>query len=234
MPSRKSCPPNTLCLDTTTVTLLVLVVVAVVVIVGLCVYIAWRASPVKRKRRKHVRREVDDEDDAPPPAPPAHRTPSPPPVRHPSNTPRTFQQQPPNVTTNIYQQTNYEDPMLRPPLRQSPDTVQVGLMPINIETRGATPEMQQVGILRSDSNDTILALYGRPTYRGSSKWLYYTGTDKFHSVKLPVEKNQRDCTSEYGCDELYDDEEVKVKGYSGAFKTTIYGLDAPRYIPYVV
>lgn len=222
MPSRKSsCPPNTLCLNTTTVTLLVLVVVAVVVIVGLCVYIAWRKSPpppVKRKRRKT----------SPPPPEPKPE----PPVRHPSNTPHTFE--PPRVTTNIYQQTNYDDPMLRPPLRRSPDTVQVGLMPINIETRGATPEMQQVGILRSDSNDTILALYGRPTFRGSSKWLYYTGTDKFHSVKLPVEKNQRDCTSEYGCDELYDDEEVKVKGYSGAFKATIYGLDAPRYIPFVV
>lgn len=126
------------------------------------------------------------------------------------------------------------DTMLQPPLRRAPNTVAVGMMPINIETRGRTPEMQQVGILSNGENDKVLALYGRPTYRGSSKWIYYTGSDKFHSVKLPVEKNKRDCTGEYGCDELYDNDEVRVKGYSGAFRVTVYGLDAPRYIPYVV
>ena len=126
--------------------------------------------------------------------------------------------------------------MLRPPLRQSPDAtaVSVGLMPINIETRGATPDVQQVGILSNSNNDTILALYGRPTYRGSSKWLYYTGTDKFHSIKLPVTKNGRDCTGDYGCEELYDGDSVSVKGHAGTFGVTIYGLDAPRYIPYIV
>ena len=124
--------------------------------------------------------------------------------------------------------------MLRPPLRGSPNTTTVGLMPINIKTRGETPDMQQVGILRSKNNDKVLALYGRPTYRGSSKWMYYTGTDKYHSIKLPVEKNKRDCTAEYGCDELYDDDEVNVKGYNDVFQTSIYQLDAPRYIPFVV
>jgi hypothetical protein len=125
--------------------------------------------------------------------------------------------------------------LLRPPVRQSPGTtsVDIGLMPINIKTRGETPDMQQVGILRSNSNDKVLALYGRPTYRGSSKWIYYTGTDKYHSIKLPVEKNERDCTAEYGCDELYEDDEVRVKGYNDVFHTSIYQLDAPRYIPFV-
>jgi hypothetical protein len=108
------------------------------------------------------------------------------------------------------------------------------LMPINIETRGTTPDVQQVGILSNSNNDTILALYGRPTYRGSSKWMYYTGTDKFHSIKLPVSKSGRDCTGDYGCEELYDGDSVHVKGYDGTFGVSIYGLDAPRYIPYIV
>ena len=133
-----------------------------------------------------------------------------------------------NVNTNTY-----ENGMLQPPLRQSPGMSRLGLMPINIETRGETPEMQQVGILRSKTNDKVLALYGRPTYRGSSKWIYYTGTDKYHSIKLPVEKNNKNCTAEYGCDELFDDDEVQVKGYNGPFQTSIYQLDAPRYIPFV-
>ena len=158
---------------------------------------------------------------------------------------------PPSRITNIIHTSNpftttttalssYDAQMLQPPLRRSPNSVgglgvaQVGLVPINVETRGATPEMQQVGILSNGKNDTVLALYGRPTYRGSSKWLYYTGSDKFHAVRLPIMKQQRDCTSEYGCDELYDNDEVTVKGYDGSFTVTIYGLDAPRYIPYVV
>ena len=141
---------------------------------------------------------------------------------------------PPRIqyTTNVNTNT-YESGMLQPPLRRSPGTSRLGLMPINIETRGETPEMQQVGILRSKTNDKVLALYGRPTYRGSSKWIYYTGTDKYHSIKLPVEKNNKNCTAEYGCDELFDDDEVQVKGYDGPFQTNIYQLDAPRYIPFV-
>lgn len=154
--------------------------------------------------------------------------------------------QPTNVTANVIQTVPtstpatsfsvYESEMLYPPLRRSPNvgTRAIGLMPINIETRGVTPDVQQVGILSNRQNDTILALYGRPTYRGSNKWIYYTGTDKFHSVKLPVEKNSRDCTGEYGCEELYDDDEVTVKGYRGTFTVSIYGLDSPRYIPYII
>lgn len=140
------------------------------------------------------------------------------------------------TTTNIIHTPNppSETRMLQPPLRSSPDSVRVGRMPINVETRGTTPEIQQVGILSNGKNDTVLALYGRPTYRGSSKWMYYTGSDKFHTIRLPIMKQQRDCTSEYGCDELYDNDEVTVTGYDTAFKVTIYGLDAPRYIPFVV
>jgi hypothetical protein len=143
------------------------------------------------------------------------------------------------MTTNIFHTTppqyTHVDPMLQPPLRRSPDTVQhrMGMMPINIETRGVTPDIQQVGILRSKNNDSVLALFGRPTYRGSSKWTYYTATDKFHSIKLPVEKNNRDCTASNGCDELYEDDDVKVLGQNGVFQASIYQLDAPRYIPFV-
>ena len=141
----------------------------------------------------------------------------------------------PQVTTNIYQTNTYDDPLLHPPLRRYTSTynVPVAAMPINIKTRGPTPEVQQVGILRSDKNDKILALYGQPTFRGSSKWLYYTATDKYNSIRLPIEKSGRNCTGEYGCDELFEDEEIDVKGYPGKFKVSIYNLDAPRYIPYI-
>lgn len=243
-----SCPKGTLCLSTETIC-----VFTVLVICALCVYIYYlhqqstqtntndtTSQPSLPNQSNHLH-ENDEQslthsqhtNDTP------HQMPSTSQPHHSSShaTHLTQQssitQQPPNITTNIFQSSNYTDPVLQPPLRMSPSTTRVQLMPINIETRGTTPEMQQVGTLRNKSNDTILALYGRPTYRGSSKWLYYTATDKFHSIKLPVEKNKRDCTSEYGCDELYEDDEVRVKGYGGVFLTSIYQLDAPRYIPYI-
>jgi hypothetical protein len=49
---------------------------------------------------------------------------------------------------------------------------------------------------------------------------------------LPVIKNGCDCSKEYGCDELYDGDEVQIPQISqDTFKVTLYHLDAPRYIP---
>jgi hypothetical protein len=124
---------------------------------------------------------------------------------------------------------------LAPPLRSMPNTTSpvVGV-PINIQTRGPTPDMQQVGILTDVSNDKILALYGRPSYRGSSKWMYFSATDKFQSIKIPVWKNSRNCTDELGCDEIYEGDDVNVPAHGNTlFKATIYSLDAPRYIPFI-
>lgn len=125
-------------------------------------------------------------------------------------------------------------PTLHPPLRQSPHATTLHVVPINIPTRGPTPAMQQVGILTNASNDRILALYGRPTFAGSHRWSYHTSTDKFNSIKLPVSHKGRSCTSEHGCDELYDGDDAVVPAYNDeAFKVTLYDIDQPRYIPYV-
>lgn len=106
-------------------------------------------------------------------------------------------------------------------------------VPINISTRGEIGEYQQVGALVNDTNDKILPIYGRQTYPGSGKWSYYTATDKFREVKLPVFKNKRNCTDEHGCDEIYDKDEIDVPAYNQKFKVTMYSLDAPKYIPYL-
>lgn len=255
--STNACPEGTLCLNTETICIFTVIVIGV-----LCVYIYMLhtrqqsdtsysdSNPLEttypqsfqRERRNPNPPEIHISESSTyiePPATPSRSASSSiwatdmMPTTHPAMTAHAHTQSAPQVTTNIYQSTNYTDPMLQPPLRMSPNTARVNMMPINIETRGTAPEMQQVGTLRSKSNDTILALYGRPTFRGSSKWVYYTATDKFHSIKLPVEKNKRDCTSEHGCDELYEDDEVRVKGYDSVFQTSVYQLDAPRYIPYI-
>ena len=123
------------------------------------------------------------------------------------------------------------------PLRSSPDqpTTSISLqglgVPINIPTRGYSSDYQQVGLLTG--GEQILPLYGKLTFPRSNKWLYYTGTDKYHMIKIPVSHKSRDCTAEYGCDELYDGDMVHVPAYNKDYKVSVYQLDAPRYIPYV-
>jgi hypothetical protein len=106
-------------------------------------------------------------------------------------------------------------------------------VPINIATRGESGDFQQVGILVNSTNNKILPLYGRNIYPGSSKWVYYTSTDKFREIKLPILKNKQSCTSDHGCNELYDKDEVEVSAYNEKFNVTLYGLGAPQYIPYL-
>lgn len=116
---------------------------------------------------------------------------------------------------------------------------------INEETRESGGDYQQLGILSKNSindgeetpgNNTdsvVLPLYGKPTYRGSNKWLYYTETDKLHPVKIPVTYKNKDCTDDYGCDEIYDGVDVVIPSYNGDFKVKIYKMNKPRYIPFI-
>ena len=140
---------------------------------------------------------------------------------------------------NNYRQHNenvISDP-LYPPLKRG--------IPINIETRESGGDYQQLGILSkgainddtetpgNNTDSVILPLYGKPTYRGSNKWLYYTETDKLHPVKIPVNFGGKDCTDDYGCDEIYDGTNVSIPSYNGDFTAKIYKMNKPRYIPYV-
>ena len=118
-------------------------------------------------------------------------------------------------------------------------------VPINIPTRGHTTGAQQVGALyKQESTDgtmkigdnnepVILPLFGMPTHNGSNKWTYYTATDKFNQVKLPITNKSKECSLEYGCDELYEGDIITVPAYNGNFKVNKYQFDKPRYIPYL-
>ena len=142
--------------------------------------------------------------------------------------------------------------ILEPPLSRNyyhdPDGVKMipkKAMPINISTRGDGGDYQQIGILYKDSvideekapgNNTdanVLPLFGKPVYRGASRYNYYTATDKYHQVKVPITLNNTDCTDDRGCDEISNNDVVPVPGYNANFKAQIYKFDKPRYIPYV-
>jgi hypothetical protein len=119
-------------------------------------------------------------------------------------------------------------------------------VPINIPTRGESGGFQQIGALHkietsdetmqvgNNTEPVILPLMGAPTYNGSNKWTYYTATDKYNQIKLPITNNNRQCDSEYGCDEIYDGDNVTIPAYNGSFQVKIYQFDKPRYLPFVM
>lgn len=136
--------------------------------------------------------------------------------------------------------------ILKPPYMQEPPAkIHSPGIPINIETRESGGDYQQVGILTKESivdeekapgNNTdsvILPLFGRPTYRGSQQWNYYTATDKYNQIKVPLNINGADCSDDRGCKEIYNSDSISVPGYNGNFNVQIYKTDKYRYIPYV-
>lgn len=125
-----------------------------------------------------------------------------------------------------------------PPLKENrffpSDSGDVRGVPINIRTSHYDMEYRQVGILTSTSGkDKILALFGRPLHSNRNKWQYYTMTDKNNAIKLPISNGGRSCTSDMGCNELFNGDNVYVQGYNDTFDVTIYENNEPRYIPYL-
>jgi hypothetical protein len=107
-------------------------------------------------------------------------------------------------------------------------------IPINMQTSHYDLDYKQVGILtRENGPETILPVFGRPLHSNRNKWQYYTMTDKNNMIKLPLSKGGRSCTDEYGCDEIYNGDNVFVEGYNDSFKATVYENSYPRYIPYI-
>lgn len=107
-----------------------------------------------------------------------------------------------------------------------------GGIPINIQTSSVDTTYRQVGILtRNNSNDMILPLMGRPLFTSRDKWNFYTISDK--NIKLPVSYKNKSCTNEYGCDNLYNGDNVYVDGYNDTFKVTMYDNNVMRYIPFL-
>ncbi len=108
-----------------------------------------------------------------------------------------------------------------------------GGIPINVPTRSVNSAYRQVGILtRVNGPETILSLMGRPLFPSQDKWQFYTMSDKNQSVKLPVTYKKRSCTSDLGCDNIYNGDTVYVEGYNDAFKATVYDNAIQYSIPY--
>jgi hypothetical protein len=133
----------------------------------------------------------------------------------------------------------FNDPY-NPPLKdnmymQPRDSSDVRGIPVNVETRGLPTSYQQIGILNRTndmSSDMILPLMGKRTMSGRDKWQYYTISGSGNlNTRLPVSLNGKNCTGEYGCDEISNGDIIYVEGYNDTFRATIYENNTFQYIP---
>ena len=105
----------------------------------------------------------------------------------------------------------------------------IASIPINIPTQGLPESFQSVGVVRVE--DKILPIYGRRTAGGSDRWNYYTRTDTYNPVPIPINFQRRQCMDDVGCQEILSGDEVKVDVMNKMGKTSIYRYDGPKYIP---
>lgn len=96
-------------------------------------------------------------------------------------------------------------------------------------TRGAPEQYQQMGVIVGPDNKP-LPLYGRRTAPRSDRFNYYTRTDSYNPVALPLIYKQRDCQDNVGCDELFSGESLRVGATGDVMKVTMYGFDGPKYV----
>lgn len=117
--------------------------------------------------------------------------------------------------------------------RSQPELPPMGAIadvPFGIATKGMPEKYQSIGVITTDSGDT-LPLYGRRTTMGGDRWNYYTRTDTYNPIPIPIHNGKRDCTEDVGCSEVSNGDllDLPVKGQKG--KVTIYNNSGPRYYP---
>jgi len=111
--------------------------------------------------------------------------------------------------------------------------IPAGAVPINVNPRGIPSAYQQMGYIKTDG-EKLLPLYGRQTVYRSDRFNYYTRTDTYNPIQVPITYKKKNCNDDIGCEELFGGEEVHVKGVGQSGTVDIYKFDGPTYIPGLV
>ena len=99
-----------------------------------------------------------------------------------------------------------------------------------LPTRGMPETYQSMGVITMDDGK-ILPIYGRRTASRSDRFQYYTRTDTYNPVQLPLRHKRRDCQDDIGCEELFDGDSITVAATNQVGRATIYRFDGPTYVP---
>jgi hypothetical protein len=93
--------------------------------------------------------------------------------------------------------------------------------PFNIPTQGLPESYQSMGIVKTPDGK-LLPLYGRRSISSRERYNYYTRTDTYNPVPIPVQMQGRDCQDQVGCPELYNGDSVKLAATGETGEVTIY------------
>lgn len=91
---------------------------------------------------------------------------------------------------------------------------------------------KEIGILK-DGNE-ILPLVGRPHPSQRNKWEYFTMANNGFATKLPVSVKGKNCTGEFGCDEITTNDSIFADGADKIYKATVYENRGFSYNPNVI
>tara|TARA_B100001094_G_scaffold263748_2_gene265476 strand:- start:9782 stop:10258 length:477 start_codon:yes stop_codon:yes gene_type:complete len=108
------------------------------------------------------------------------------------------------------------------------EKVQVQAPTFNIPTQ-YIESFRQLGILHT--NGSILPLLGRKIHRGSTNWNYYTLTNDALPLKIPLVHKNRQCMDNFGCQELYDNDQVTIPEMNATYTIRLYNNDPYFYNP---
>lgn len=88
---------------------------------------------------------------------------------------------------------------------------------------------KQIGFLKSEThNKKLFPLLGKPLHYRRDKWYYYTIYD---NIKVPVFVNNRDCSTESGCDSLNNGDIINIDGINDIFVCSLYRNNTLSYNP---
>ena len=93
--------------------------------------------------------------------------------------------------------------------------------PFNIPTQGVAEEYQSMGVVKT-SEGKLLPLFGRRCVSSRERYNYYTRTDSYNPLPLPIEMQGRDCQDQVGCPELFNGDRVKISTINEQGDVTIY------------
>ena len=93
--------------------------------------------------------------------------------------------------------------------------------PFNIPTQGIPESYQSMGIIKT-GDGKLLPLYGRRSISSRERYNFYTRTDTYNPIPVPILIKGKDCQDQVGCPELYTGDKVKMAATNETGEVTIY------------
>ena len=93
--------------------------------------------------------------------------------------------------------------------------------PFNIPTQGVPESYQSMGIVKT-TDGKLLPLYGRRCISSRERYNYYSRTDSYNPLPIPLIMQGRDCQDQVGCPELFNGDRVQIPSLDQSGEVTIY------------